>query len=118
MLEEDVMQISIFRLMLAVPLVLIGSILPCAADWQAAPAPSLSPAAIGRYEQMLQGMSPGQLELLSAQASGLLRMQAGAAPNSAERQELKQYLPELQELKQNKAELLQLKTQLCSLISC
>ena len=112
------MQISIFRLMLAVPLLLIGGVLPCAADWQAAPAPSLSPPAIGRYEQMIQGMSPGTLDLLSAQASGLLRMQAGATPNSSERQELKQYLPELQELKQNKAELLELKTQLCSLVSC
>ena len=85
---------------------------------QSAPAPSPSWQTIGRYEQMIQGMSPGKLDALSAQASGLLRAQAGAAPNPSERQELKQYLPELQELKQNKAELLQLKARLCSLISC
>jgi hypothetical protein len=116
------MQISIFKLMLAVPLVLISSFLPCSADWQAAPAPSVSTQAIGRYEQMIQGMSPGTLNLLAARASGLLHANGGAAPNSSERQELrqelKQYLPELQELKQNKAELLEMKARLCSLISC
>lgn len=112
------MQIPIFRLMLAVPIVLIGNCLPCAADWQSAPAPSPTWQAISRYEQMIQGMSPETLSALSAQASGLLRTHAGAAPSPSERQELKQYLPELQELKQNKAELLQLKAQLCSIISC
>ncbi len=113
------MRFSDFRLMLAVPLLLIGGAAPCLADWQAAPAPSALPQELARYEGMIQNMSPGTLNLLSAQASGLLReYSSGRAPTASERQELKQYLPELQELKQNKGELMQLKAQLCSFITC
>lgn len=98
------MRLPIFGLVLAAVPLLIGSGLSRAASQDSAPTPGLSPQAISRYEQMLQGLSPETVNSLVGEAVVLLRTYSdgGSAGLAA--------------LKQHKAELQDLKAQLCSAV--
>ena len=98
------MRLPILGLVLAAVPLLIGSGLSRAASQDSAPTPGLSPQAISRYEQMLQGLSPETVNSLVGEAVVLLRTYSygGSAGLAA--------------LKQHKAELQDLKAQLCSAV--
>lgn len=98
------MRLPILGLVLAAVPLLIGSGLSRAASQDSAPMPGLSPQAISRYEQMLQGLSPETVNSLVGEAVVLLRTYSngGSAGMAA--------------LKQHKAELQDLKAQLCSAV--
>lgn len=98
------MRLPILGLVLAAVPLLIGSGLSRAANQDSAPTPGLSPQAISRYEQILQGLSPETVNSLVGEAVMLLRTYSdgGSAGLAA--------------LKQHKAELEDLKAQLCSAV--
>jgi len=98
------MRLPIFGLVLAAVPLLIGSGLSRAANQDSAPTPGLSPQAISRYEQMLQGLSPETVNSLVGEAVVLLRTYSNSGSAG------------LAALKQHKAELQDLKAQLCSAV--
>jgi len=98
------MRLPIFGLVLAAVPLLIGSGLSRAASQDSAPTPGLSPQAIGRYEQMLRGLSPETVNSLVGEAVVLLRTYSNGGSAG------------LAALKQHKAELEDLKAQLCSAV--
>lgn len=100
------MRLPIFGLVLAAVPLLIGSGLSRAASQDSAPTPGLSPQAISRYEQLLQGLSPETVNSLVGEAVVLLRTYSGADAGSAG----------IAAMKQHKAELEDLKAQLCSAV--
>ncbi len=98
------MRLPIFGLVLAAVPLLIGSGLSRAANQDSAPTPGLSPQAISRYEQMLQGLSPETVNSLVGEAVVLLRTYSNSGSAG------------LAALEQHKAELQDLKAQLCSAV--
>ncbi|MGH6973844.1 MAG: hypothetical protein ACRED6_04360 [Stellaceae bacterium] len=98
------MRLPILGLVLAAVPLLIGSGLSRAASQDSAPTPGLSPQAISRYEQMLQGLSPETVNSLVGEAVVLLRTYSNGGS------------ARLAALKQHKAELQDLKAQLCSAV--
>ncbi|MGH6984160.1 MAG: hypothetical protein ACREEI_08035 [Stellaceae bacterium] len=98
------MRLPILGLVLAAVPLLIGSGLSRAASQDSAPTPGLSPQAISRYEQMLQGLSPETVNSLVGEAVVLLRTYSNGGSAG------------LAALKQHKAELQDLKAQLCSAV--
>jgi hypothetical protein len=100
------MRLPIFGLVLAAVPILISSGLSRAASEQAAPVPGLSPQAIGRYERMLESLSPTTVNSLATEAIALLRTYSAAGSSSAG----------LAALKAHKAEIEDLKAHLCSTV--
>ena len=98
------MRLPILGLVLAAVPLLLGSGLSRAASQDSAPTPGLSPQAISRYEQMLQGLSPETVNSLVGEAVVLLRTYSNGGSAG------------LAALKQHKAELQDLKAQLCSAV--
>ena len=98
------MRLPILGLVLAAVPLLLCSGLSRAASQDSAPTPGLSPQAISRYEQMLQGLSPETVNSLVGEAVALLRTYSNGGSAG------------LAALKQHKAELQDLKAQLCSAV--
>jgi len=98
------MRLPILGLVLAAVPLLIGSGMSRAASQDSAPTPGLSPQAISRYEQMLQGLSPETVNSLVGEAVVLLRTYSNGGSAG------------LAALKQHKAEIQDLKSQLCSAV--